>query len=325
MRFLIWFVFFLLILLLLWAMLIRGQAGNPTKMSQWIFDAYEKKEKIAQSIHGKKIVIAAGSNALFGINSRMLSQAFNLPVVNDSVNAGVELPCILYMAKRVVEEGDIVIMPLEHSMYAYNGKPGVQMIDFILSREPAAFMALLPSEQFYVLWHVTLDRIIKGYRSEGGEPVKSGLYGAHHIDDYGDQTGTEISNRSEQMYRDVLQRYVTSPPYTYGKDFSRDAPGWQYLQEFVEWCEKRDAKVIFMPATLMWHKSYFDEEKEQWFFTHIANEVKSHGWDYAGDPYAYMYDESLYFNSDSHLIDRGRTMRTEQMIRDLKASGMIEN
>lgn len=292
-------------------------------MSQWISDVYGKKEKSATEIKDRKIVIAAGSNALFGVNSRMLSNAFGLPVINDSVNAGIELPCVLYMAKRVIKRGDIVIMPLEHSMYAYHGKPGVQMIDYLLSRVPNCFSMLLPEEQFYVLWHVTLDRIIKGYRSEGGEPIKNGLYGAHHIDDYGDQTDTEISNRSEQMYRDVLERYVTSPPYTYGKDFSRYAPGWQYLKEFVEWCAERDAKVIFMPATLMWHKSYFDDPKERWFFTHIANEVKSHGWDYVGNPYEYMYDESLYFNSDSHLIEKGRTMRTEQMITDLNASGLI--
>lgn len=293
-------------------------------MSQWIADAYAKKERSAQAIKGKKIVIAAGSNALFGVNSQMLSDAFGLPVINDSVNAGVELPFVLYMTKHVIGEGDIVIMPLEHSMYAYSGKPGVQMIDFLLSWEPDCFWSLLPSEQFYVVWHVTLERIVNGYKSEGGEVITKGVYGAHNINDNGDQIHTEISYRSEQMYHDVNQSYVINPPYTYGKDFSRSAPGWHYLKEFVEWCREREVKVIFMPATLLPHKSYFDDPKEKWFFTHIAEEVRNQGWNYVGNPYDYMYDKSLYFNTDSHLIDRGRTLRTEQMIRDLNASGCLK-
>ncbi len=293
-------------------------------MSQWIADAYSKKERIAQSIPGKKIVIAAGSNALFGVNSQMLSDAFGLPVVNDSVNAGIELPCILYMAKRVISQGDIVIMPLEHSMYAYSGKPGVQMIDFLLSREPGCFGTLHSTEQFYLLWHVAIDRIIDGYLSQGGEPVREGIYGVQNIDEYGDQTHTEVKYRSEAMYQDVLKSYQINPPYTYGKDFSQNAPGWEYLKEFTRWCKERDAKVLFMPATLMRHQSYYDDPKERWFHTHIADEVRSRGWNYIGKSYDYMYDERLYFNTDSHLIDRGRTMRTEQMIMDLNVSGMVK-
>ena len=323
MRFLILFILAWVTLFLLWLLIIWGQAGNPTKMSQWITDAYAKKEHSAQAIRGKKIVIAAGSNALFGVNSQMLSDAFGLPVINDSVNAGIELPCVLYMAKRVITKGDIVLMPLEHSMYAYHGKPGVQMIDFVLSREPDCFWTLLPSEQFYLLWHATLDQISRGYKSEGGERITKGVYGAQHIDDHGDQNETEIEYRTEAMYQEVQQRYMTSPPYTYGKDFSRSAPGWYYLKAFVEWCREREVTVIFMPATLMSHESYHSDPKEYWFFTHIAEEVRARGWAYVGDPYDYMYDKSFYFNTDSHLTDAGRKVRTEQMIRDLNASGVM--
>ena len=305
--------------LVCWVAIVAGQAGNPTRMSQWISDAYAKKEKYAREIAGRKIVIVAGSNALFGVDSSMLEEALGMPVINDAVNAGVELPCTLFISQRVIGEGDVVILPLEHSMYAYNGKPGVQMIDFLFAREPKCFWKLHFSEQLYLLWHISFSRIVEGYRETGGTAVTQGVYGAHHIDVHGDQTHTAVKERSADMFRDVQERYHDNAPYTYGKDFSRKAPGWKYLKDFVAWCNERHATVIFMPATLLPDESYFKEPKERWFFTHIADEVQKHGWIYAGKPYDYMYDEKYYFNTDSHLTDEGRKLRTEQMIKDLKS------
>lgn len=302
-------------------MMIRGQTGNPTKMSQWIFDAYEKKEKIARSIKGRKIVIVAGSNALFGVDSRMLSDAYGLPVINDSVNAGIELPTILYLAKRVIGSGDVVIVPLEYPMYSYEGKPGMQMIDYIFSRVPEFFVKLTLKEQLYMVWHVSFKRIQNGYLHAGDQAVTKGLYGAHHIDANGDQNETEVSYRNEAMQAEVQNHMLH--PETYGAKYDSGALGWEYLEAFTRWCRERDAKVIFMPSTLMEDASYRNEPKEQWFYTHIVEEVRERGWTYVGDPYDYMYDQALYLNTNFHLIDRGRKIRTEKMIDDLNASGML--
>ncbi len=298
-----------------WVVLAAGQAGNPTQMSQWISDAYQKKMQIAKKIEGRKIVIVAGSNALFGIDSEMLSKAFHLPVVNDAVNAGIELPCILFMGRKIIKEGDIVLMPLEYPMYSYAGKPGVQMIDFLLAREPECFWNLTWKERFYIVWHVSLKRVWEGYNGYRNTPVVSGLYGAHHIDAYGDQNGTLLAQRTESMYQEVLAH--DTKPEIYGKQFDSDALGWKYLEKFVQWCQARHVKVVFMPSTLMRHERYQKDPQEKAFYTHIAQEVRKRGWTYVGDPYTYMYDKQWYLNTNFHLIDKGREMRTKQMIEDL--------
>ena len=300
-----------------WGVLVTGQAGNPTRMSQWISDAYLKKMQIARKIEGKKIVIVAGSNALFGIDSGMLSKAFHMPVVNDAVNAGIELPCTLFMAQKVIRPGDIVLLPLEYPMYSYEGKPGIQMIDFLLAREPECFWNLTWKERFYIVWHVSLKRVWKGYSGYKNTPVTSGLYGAHHIDRHGDQTGTDLSHRTAAMYEEVLQH--SSHPESYGKAFDMEALGWEYLEKFVEWGKAHDVKIIFMPSTLMRHESYRNDPQEKWFYTHIAEEIRRRGWAYVGEPYEYMYEPALYFNTNFHLIDSARKMRTQKMIEDLKS------
>ena len=128
------FIIFFILTTILWIFIILGQVNNPTKMSQWIFDAYNKKEQIANKIKGKKIIIVAGSNALFGIDSKMLSSYFKLPVVNDGVNAGIYLPLILEISKRIINKGDIVLAPLEPDMYSYNVKPYLERVRYHIDK-----------------------------------------------------------------------------------------------------------------------------------------------------------------------------------------------
>jgi len=150
--------------------------------SQWIYDVYKKKESIAKGIKSRKILIVAGSNALFDIDSQMLSKYFKLPVINYGVNAGIELPLILYLAKRVINKSDVVLLPLEYPIYSYNGKAGFQMIDYLLAREPSFFWELTLEEQFYILWHISLKRVLDGYFYKGDKSTLSGVYGVHNID-----------------------------------------------------------------------------------------------------------------------------------------------
>lgn len=302
-----------------WVALVVGQFNNPTAMSQWISDAYAKKEAIAHKIDGKKIIIVAGSNALFGVDSKILEDAFGLPVVNYGVNAGIELPYTLHAAKRVINKGDVVLMPLEYPMYSYDGTAGVQMIDYIFSRDGAFFWELTLYEQFYMLWHVDFQRVSRGYFYDGGKPVTEGLYGAHHIDERGDQIESDVAHRSEWMWNEITNNYAHKPE-KYGEEFDGDALGWKYLASFVAWCEERDVKVVFMPSTLMKHTHYLENTKERWFYEHIADLVRQKGWSYVGIPYEYMYEKEMYFDTNFHLIHSAREMRTRQMAEELQVS-----
>jgi hypothetical protein len=300
----------------LWLLVIYFQISNKTEMSQWVWDAYAKKTQIANSIDGKKIIIVAGSNTLFGIDSKLLSKNLHLPVVNFGVNAGVYLPYTLYKAKSVIKNKDIVLMPLEYSMYNYDGEPNIQMIDYIFSRDIDAFFELSFKEQFYMIWNIPFKRVYDGYMAKGGKRVASGLYGAHNIDNYGDQINTSLRYRTKSMQKelDMLK------PNRYADEFSRDALSWGYLDKFVKWCKKREVKVIFMPSTLMYFDIYKKDKAQREFYENLGDEIRKRGWIYVGKPFEYMYDKSLYLNTDFHLIDKGRKLRTLRMIEDLKES-----
>ncbi len=299
----------------LWLLFIYFQLGNPTLISQWVYDAYQKKVKIAKRIKGKKILIVAGSNALFGINSKKLSKAFNLPVVNFGVNAGILLPYTLHKAKEVLNSGDIVLMPLEYSMYIYDGEANSQMIDYIFARDPSFLKELYPKELFNVLFKVSFDRILTGYKEYQNREVRAGIYGAFNIDNWGDQINTEVKSRSREMFNEVLNHKAE----TYAKEFKRDALSWKWLKSFLKWTKERDIKVILMPPTMMFQKEYQKED----FYKNLPQIAKKKGFIFIGEPLKYMYDKKFYFNTNYHLIDRARDFNTENIIKDLEKRGVF--
>jgi len=323
MKFFIQFFITVVILFIVWVSIVLLQASNPTKTSQWVYDAYKKKTKIANSIQKKKMIIVAGSNVLFGCDSKKLSKAFHIPVINFGVNAGVLLPYTLYKAKKVIKKGDVVIMPLEYPMYVYDGKPNEQMIDFIFSRDFDMFWHLTLKEQFYMVWNITFDRVYRGYKAEGGKEVSRGLFGVHHIDKNGDQIKTDKKYQNAWMKNQVYNNFAKNPEH-YGAEFKESSLSWKYLDEFIAWCKTNDVKLIFMPSTLLKHQSYFTDKKEKWFYKNIKNIIEKKGLPYIGNPYDYMYDKKYYFDSNFHLVKKGREIRTKKMISDLKKSHLLE-
>lgn len=310
-RYFLFFLFSLIFCFAIWSLLVFGQSKNPSKMSQWIYDVYEKKIDSLKKIKEQKILIVAGSNAMFGVDSKILSKAFDMKVFNFGVNAGIELPLTLYLAQRAINSGDIVIMPLEYTMYSYDGKMGVQMIDYLVSRQREFFLNLSFQEKLYLLWKIDLKRVIDGYFDKSNSKVEAGLYGYKNIDENGDQIGSDLKYRL-----DVYFNSISTKPENYADEFNKDNLSWRYLEEFVIWCEKRDVKVYFMPPSLMKNEQYF--QADRWYYENLEKVMSQKGFNFVGNPFEYMYDKEYYFDTNYHLINEARVFRTKKMVEDLK-------
>lgn len=314
MRFFFYYFSLLILFFFLWVLLVYFQTSNPTNMSKWVNDVYEKKSAYAKSIDGKKIIVVAGSNTLFGLDSKKISNAFNIPVVNYGVNAGVFLPYILYKAKSIINNNDIVLLPLEYPMYNYNGIPNEQMIDTIFSRDFDAFFELTLKEEFLMLWNITFNRLLKGYTDKNNIQNFKGLYGAHNINKYGDQINTDDKYKNENMKK-VINQYNANK---YANNFNKNALAWDYLSDFMQWCKRKNVKVIFMPSTMMYFDDYKNDLKNKEFYINLPKFIQNKKWIFIGNTYDYMYDKKYYFNTDFHLTKEGKNLRTNQMIKDLK-------
>lgn len=304
----------ILLLGMVWTALIYTQVGKPTLSSQWISDAYEHKMARATSIEGTRLFIVGGSASLFGLDSAVLEKTYGLPTVNLGVNAGLLLPYVLLKSQTVLKRGDIVIMPLEYHFYVYDGKPNVQMIDQIFSRDPQFFKHLTLQEQLQMLWHITPQRLYDGFMAKGGTKSMMGPYGYANLNAYGDQTHT--SQEEAQQWAYDWESLKKELPRHYGHDSQNDM-GWKWLQSYITWAKKEGICLIFTPPTMMNDSFYETNLQEREFYTTLKKKVESLGVSFVGEPYTYMYDRKYYFNTDYHLNEVGRKLWTKDLIKDL--------
>lgn len=90
----------------------------PISAEYWVREMTVIKRNIADHYRGqRKVIIAGGSNVLFGVDTVKLSSDLGVPVINYGLHAGLALDEILSEAAAAAESNDTVILPLEREYY----------------------------------------------------------------------------------------------------------------------------------------------------------------------------------------------------------------
>lgn len=166
-RFLLMFAGFTLCLLLTYLLLFNYQLGARVKAGWWVKNVYSYKTLVAENTPSPKILIVAGSNGLFGIDSAIIEQRTGMPVVNMAVHAALGLSYLYFNVKDYAREGDVVVIPLESASYfrGYNDWFVNNMLawgkDDYLGRVPLGKLL-----EFIV--HVPPMRILEGVAKQTG-------------------------------------------------------------------------------------------------------------------------------------------------------------
>ena len=236
-----------------WLAGLAAEIGVPTPSSRWVFEAYAKKTRIADATPAPRVLIVAGSSALFGLDSMALSQAWGRPVVNMAVNAGLGLPYILWQARQVARAGDMILLPLEYALFVDDDRPNAQIVDYTLAHDAAYWHALSPWRKARFAAALAPDRWWQGLRHLDDPPITGGLYGGHHIGAAGDQTHTSPADRSPQEAAEVAASRV----WDYGARGKTSRGGWPELAAFARWAQSAHVCLVAVPASFLKQATLF--------------------------------------------------------------------
>lgn len=294
-----------------WLLGVRNQLGAPTLASRWVFDAYQHKIAAANALQGSRVLVVAGSNAMFGIDSAQLESFWNMHVINLGVNAGLGLPYILDASRRVARPGDVILMPMEYALYLDDGTPNSQVIDYVIARDMQYWRSLSRFEQLRFAAGMAPERWVHGLRRLPDAPVTSGTYGAHHLDTRGDQTHSGAADRKPADVAAVK----AAKAWNYGSRAASENGGWALMAEYARWARASDICVVAVPTVLLHHAKYDTDAQDQAFYSGLANRLRTVGIPYVGQPKDFMYPADWFFDTDHHLQDWARKRHTARLIK----------
>jgi len=296
---------------LLWSMLVYVQIGVPTESSRQLYEVSIQKLSYANMITKRKLMIVSGSNSTYGISAAMIQQSLHIPTVNLGVSAGFQLEYILLQAKTLAKPGDVILLPLEYSLYDYNRIPDSVLIDYVLARD----VEYLTTENYwrvpYFVFGVDIIRVAKGLKNKYVVVDK-----VHESFERFNINGDAIHNMPEtSLTPEKLGRLY--PIKHLAQGLGESTKSWEILDEFVSWSKNRGIKILVTYPAVLFHQSYYSATALK-----TIREIESF-WKMRGIPILGSYDEFIYgteyiYDTAYHLNSYGMERRTRQLIDHLK-------
>lgn len=269
----------------------------------------DKVERL-QSIDEPKIILIGNSNVCFGIDSEMIEEAFQMPVVDMGLSGNLGNAFHENMAKLGVSEGDIVIIC--HSDYSDDDtipEPGLAWItvefhkDFwklIRQKDVPSMLRAYP--KYFV---GALFNWMQG--GKGNVASDDTCYSRSAFNKYGD-----ICRRGDDTY--VFTETSIRVPSISDTCIDRINELNRYIKE--------QGATLLIAGYPIGSGEYTPDSSEYDLFENELREkvdcdVISHFTDY-------LIPYELFYNTDLHLSEEGAEIRTKQLISDLK-NWMIEN
>lgn len=244
-----------------------------------------------------KIVIIAGSNGGFSVNSRMINKAFQMPVVNTSTHAGIGVRMQFELYKDFLRKGDIVIFCPEYG----GGKQrlyGESTLFRILSTHlPFAYTKISIPQWLFIYKYIGIN-YTKTLKHLGSKEFE-GPYSAYAVNEYGDI-------EYERAHQDTITTMKIE-----GKMDEEVVNYYKYIHTYTK---NKGITLVFLPPTLMLRDFKYNSKQ----IDSIAQCLKQNGIAYQALPSRYSFSDSLYFDTPYHMTQLGANKRTEVLINDLQ-------
>jgi hypothetical protein len=292
-----------------WLLLLLGQLGRPSIATHWVEQAYSYKLARASAVEQPRLLIVAGSGAMFGLDSARIAQALGRPVINLGVNAGVQSLFILAYARQALRPGDWVLLPLEYPLYHDRQRVNYSTLDYWLSHPGGRALGITTWQALSIYWQTPVARVWSGYRGLPAQGGGRGLYGPHNLDELGDQLNSRASQQEAWM-REAVERSASE---RYGMQASSFNANWSSWRELAWWVEAHGGCALFVPPALLDRPEYHNDP-EMAYYKKIPEMARANGLRYVGSPFDFMYPLDFFFDTNYHLTAEARTVHTARLL-----------
>ncbi|MCQ2353604.1 MAG: hypothetical protein MJ102_00705 [Clostridia bacterium] len=283
------------------------------------FDAaLSDKFSLLNSIDEPKIIVIGGSSVAFGLDSKALSDATGYPVVNFGLYAALGTKIMLDLSRSNINEGDIVVLSPEIEIDTlslfFNADETWRAID-----ADAGLLRYIGKDNYSDLAGSFIDYVEdKWHYAEIGTKPSSGkpAYTRDAFNEYGDIIYPRPTNTMGKRGYD-RNNPIRLKEEILGEDFI------DYLEEYVNFCEKKGAKVVFSYPPMN-KNSLEDGSKETiaYFQEFLASKLPCR---VISDINDYIMPPEYFYDTNFHLNDKGVPIRTAQLAEDITQNFLKDN
>lgn len=286
---------------------------NPEHQVRTFVGLYDYKESLLKTASPPRLIVLAGSNGLYGINTKKISGVLHFPAYNECVSLLMDLDYTLYNARHYLQKGDIVLLALEYEYYG-GMERNATTTGVVLQRDRGYFLQLPFPKKMEWLFGEPMNGIYDGLflpKTDAAQAAALARKGVcEHLNDHGDFVG-HTSGSSPLKPADLLARgAINIAGITSGKT---SPEAWQCLRRFVGWCDAAGVRVLAtFPSTVRFPE--YGSQKSKAAFQGIVEKYHSLGVPTIGTPEDFLWDVSKFYDLGYHLNEEAMNEHTDIII-----------
>ncbi|MCL2159110.1 MAG: leucine-rich repeat domain-containing protein [Oscillospiraceae bacterium] len=297
------------------ALAIAGFSAEP-QFGETFLGALADKYKRLEIIGKPKIMVVGGSSTAFGLDSELLWEELDMPVVNFGLYATLGTKLMLDLSRAHIKNGDVVVVAPELdsqtlSLY-FNAESAWQAFDSdtkMLGQAAFSNYGALAGN----FWDYSASKL--RYKRAGGL-MPEGVYSRASFNVDGDIIYPRPNNIMLLGYD--VGHPINLDPQIVGEDFV------DYLNDYIKYAKGKGALVYFdfPPMNRLGVAQYGDDEAIYEFYLYLANALDC---EVIGNINSYILDERYFYDSNYHLNDSGVPIRTALLAEDIKRALGIDS
>jgi hypothetical protein len=259
----------------------------------------ELKQERVRSLASPRLLIIAGSNGLFSHSAETLTYECGVPVVNASLTAAFSLPFIIDQTRPLLREGDVVYMPIEYGLYAFDLEEEKCDGHYLIAYDRESFWRQDSKRIVNQMFSFDLPYLISGLGEMALEKANvQRRFNAESLNDRGDQIGhTEEAGKE---YRPVIEAWKPLPAVE-PETIRTDSFTQRYLADFLEWAGQNGVVVVGGLPTM------FDDQPVSDATVNAVREVfESRGHYFVALPNRSQYPREMFFDTPFHLHEQAQ-------------------
>ena len=254
-----------------------------------------------------KIVLIGGSNIAFGMDSKTISEYYNMPVINMGLHAGIGLRFFLEAIKPYMKENDILIIIPEYSHFynIYLGT-GSNLTPTMLHIYPHGIRHLTFKQYLMILSDIprySTDNLYDAYISgRAFQKHEQGIYARNNFNSYGDMT----AHWAESSY--INYQYEESKVRKMDKKMLKE------LEQYILFYQSQGVEVVILPPAIVNTVAQSIKGEIEQVTTELAKN-SNRAYQYF-HPERYSLPDSLGYDTRYHLLKSGIDIRVQFLIED---------